>query len=64
MSVQFDEKLLNQLAGQINTQDDLADLSRQLLKLSIEKVLSAELEAHLGYSKHNPDGNNSGLRFK
>ena len=52
MSVQFNEKLLNQLAEQINTQNNLANLSRQLLKLSIEKVLFAELEAHLGYSKH------------
>ena len=47
MSIQFDDKLLDQLAGQINTQDDLADLSRQLLKLSIEKVLPAEPEAQL-----------------
>jgi transposase-like protein len=60
MSVSFNKKLLDQLAGQIKTQDDLADLSRQLLKLSIEKVLSVELEDHLGYSKHSSHGNNSG----
>ena len=35
-------------------------LSRQLLKLAMERVLAAELEDHLGYSKHSPEGRNSG----
>ena len=34
--------------------------SRQLLKLAMERVLAAELEDHLGYSKHSPEGRNSG----
>ena len=60
MSVTLDETLLDQIVGQIKTQDDLADLSRQLLKAAVERVMTAELEAHLGYPKHDPDGQNSG----
>lgn len=60
MSVELDEKLVDQIAGQIKTQDDLADLSRQLLKAAVERVMAAELEDHLGYSKHSPEGHNTG----
>lgn len=60
MSVELDDKLVDQIAGQIKTQDDLADLSRQLLKVAIERVMAVELEDHLGYSKHSPEGHNSG----
>ncbi len=60
MSVELDEKLVDQVVGQIKTQDDLADLSRQLLKAAVERVMAAELEDHLGYSKHSPEGNNTG----
>ena len=60
MSVELDEKLVDQIVGQIKTQDDLADLSRQLLKAAIERVMAAELEDHLGYSKHSQEGHNTG----
>ena len=60
MSVELDEKLVDQVVGQVKTQDDLADLSRQLLKAAIERVMAAELEDHLGYSKHSPEGDNTG----
>ena len=60
MSVTLDDKLIDQIASQVKTQDDLADLSRQLLKAAVERVMAAELEAHLGYSKHAPEGKNSG----
>lgn len=60
MSVEFDQELIEKVASQINTQEDLADLSRELLKLSIERVLAAELDEHLGYRKHDPAGKNSG----
>lgn len=60
MSVELDEKLVDQIVGQIKTQDDLADLSRQLLKAAVERVMAAELEDHLGYSKHSPEGHNTG----
>ncbi|MET4695198.1 putative transposase [Endozoicomonas sp. NE40] len=60
MSVDIDPELVEKLASQIKTQDDLAELSRQLLKVSVERVMAAELEDHLGYSKHAPEGQNSG----
>lgn len=60
MSVELDDNLVDQVVGQIKTQDDLADFSRQLLKAAVERVLAAELEEHLGYSKHSPEGHNSG----
>ncbi|PJE78813.1 hypothetical protein CI610_02249 [invertebrate metagenome] len=60
MSVDLDPNLVEKLASQIKTQDDLADLSRQLLKLSIERVMAAELEDHLGYTKHATQGKNTG----
>ena len=62
MSVELDEKLVDQIVGQVKTQDDLADLSRQLLKAAVERVMTVELENHLGYSKHSPEGHaDSGL---
>ncbi|WP_419834653.1 transposase [Endozoicomonas atrinae] len=60
MSVELDEKLVDQIASQIKTQDDLADLSRLLLKAAVERVMAAELENHLGYAKHSLEGHNSG----
>ena len=60
MSVEIDQELIEKLASQIKTQDDLADLSRQLLKLSVERVMAAELEDHLGYPKHAKEGQNTG----
>ena len=60
MSLELDEKLVDQIASQIKTQDDLADLSRLLLKAAVERVMAAELENHLGYAKHSLEGRNSG----
>ena len=60
MSVELDDKLIDQVVSQVKSQDDLAELSRQLLKAAIERVMAAELEDHLGYSKHSPEGRNTG----
>ncbi len=49
-----------ELAKDIKTQDDLADLSSQLLKITVEAALGAEMEDHLSYARHSLDGNNSG----
>lgn len=46
--------------GLIDEMGAIPHLSRQLLKLAMERVLAAELEDHLGYSKHSPEGRNSG----
>ena len=41
MSVELNKKLVDQIVSQVKTQDDLADLSRQLLKAAIERVMAA-----------------------
>ena len=60
MSVELDENLIGQVVGQIKNQDDLADLSRQLIKAAVERVMAVELEEHLGYTKHSIDGHKTG----
>ncbi len=39
MVVELDENLVSQITDQVKPQDDLAELSRQLLKLLVAKVL-------------------------
>jgi len=54
------KKLAAELAKQIKTEGDLGELSRQLVKMTVEAALGAEMEDHLGYEKHAPEGRNSG----
>ncbi len=60
MSSQLDRKKLEALADEpakeIHTEEDLNALSRYLLKLTVERALKAELDDHLGYKKHDPQG--------
>ena len=44
----------------LKSPSDLAQLSRELLKITVEASLNAEMDAHLGYGKHAPDGYNTG----
>jgi transposase-like protein len=44
--------LAKELAKDIKTEADLNMLSRELVKLTIETALNAELTEHLGYEKH------------
>ncbi|WP_354330439.1 transposase, partial [Undibacterium sp. GrIS 1.2] len=44
--------LAKELAKDIKSEADLNMLSRELLKLTVETALSAELSEHLGYEKH------------
>lgn len=46
------QALASELAKDIKTEADLNALSRELLKLTVETALSAELTDHLGYDKH------------
>lgn len=56
----IDDNLIAELAKNIKSEKDLAALSKKLLKLTVEKALSAEMDEHLGYEKHSKEGNNSG----
>ena len=57
------DKLIDQLLEGCNSPDDIlgeAGLLKQLTKKVAERALSAEMEQHLGYAKHAPEGKNSG----
>ena len=54
------EALAKELAKDVKSEKDLSELSRRLVKLTVETALNAEIEDHLGYSKNSPDGRNSG----
>jgi transposase-like protein len=52
--------LVAELAKDIKTEKDLGTLTQQLVKLTVETALNAELDEHLGYEKHAPAGRGSG----
>jgi len=52
--------LAAQLAKNIKTEKDLGDFSKLLKKMTVEAALGAEMEEHLGYTKHAPEGHNTG----
>jgi len=54
------ETLAGELAKHIRSEQDITALSRQLLKLTVESALKAELDEHLGYERHAPAGRGSG----
>ena len=56
----IDPKLIEELAKSIKTEEDLSNLSKHLLKMTVERALGAEMDAHLGYEKHAVEGKNSG----
>ena len=51
---------LQEIAHSVKTQDDILAIQQALLKMTLETCLKAELDNHLGYSKHSPKGYNSG----
>lgn len=52
--------LAAELAKDIKSEKDLSELTRQLVKLTVETALNAELDAHLGYGKHEVTGRGTG----
>lgn len=53
-------ELAKELAKDLKTPEDLSAFSAQLKKITVEAALGAEMEEHLGYQKHDPDGRNTG----
>lgn len=51
---------INRLAKNLKSEKDLGDLTQQLVKMTVEAALGAELEEHLGYAKHDPAGRGTG----
>lgn len=58
--INLDPQLINELAKSIKREKDISALSKQLLKLTVERAMDAELEEHLGYEKHAVEGKNTG----
>ncbi len=48
-----------ELAKDLKTPEDLSAPSAQLTKLTVEAVLTAEMDNHLGYARHEIKGRNS-----
>lgn len=56
----YGEMTIKELAGQCETVDDIHAMIRDLFKETLQQVFEAEIEEHLGYSKHDSKGINSG----
>lgn len=54
------QALAEELAKDLKTPEDLSALSAQLTKITVEAALRAEMDNHLGYDKHDPEGHHSG----
>ncbi len=53
MTTQSDiKKLAEQIASSMSSFDDIKDFQKQLMQSFIDTALEAEMEDHLGYSKH------------
>ena len=52
------EELAAELAKDVKSESDLTGPISQLIKLTLEKALNAEMDNHLGYEKHCPKGRN------
>lgn len=51
------EELANRLKnGKIKSSKDLSDLFHEMYRLGIQEMLKAEMDEHLGYEKHAPEG--------
>ena len=64
MGKQMDQDKLKALAAElakdIKSEKDLGTLTQQLIKLTVETALNAEMDEHLGYQKHAPQGRGTG----
>lgn len=54
------QALAQSFAKKIKSEADLGDFSKLLKKMTVEAALGGELEDHLGYAKHAPEGHHSG----
>jgi putative transposase len=56
----YRDMTIRELAGQCETVDDIHAMIRDLFKETLQQVFEAEIEEHLGYSKHDSKGINTG----
>lgn len=60
MNTEKAKELVALLAAECTSMSDVQAMLKGLFKGTIEQMLEAEMEEHLGYEKHNVLGNNSG----
>jgi len=53
-------ELAKELAKTCRTQEEITEVIKELFAETVETVLQAEMDEHLGYEKHDIAGNNSG----
>ncbi len=53
-------QLAKEMAKDCKSVEDVQSLMKDLFKGTIEEILEAEMEEHLGYKKHSVTGKNSG----
>jgi len=54
------DKTIRELAKDCKTVDDVHEMLKNLFKDTLQGILEAELDNHLGYEKHSIEGNNTG----
>ena len=52
--------LLQEMVGDLSSQEQITALSQDLLKTIVETALNVEMNEHLGYEKHDLSGHHSG----
>lgn len=63
MTIKFDNATIDSLLSQCKGNEDIfgeGGLVKHFIKAVMERALDAEMTEHLGYSKHDPKGNNTG----
>jgi putative transposase len=56
----LENKTLREIAAECRSVDEILDVMKTLFRETLQLVLEAEIEEHLGYTKHNNDGDNTG----
>jgi putative transposase len=56
----FSDELIDKLLQERSKPEDLQDLLKQITRAVVERALQGEMKQHLGYSKGDPGGQNSG----
>ncbi|BAF58901.1 transposase and inactivated derivatives [Pelotomaculum thermopropionicum SI] len=54
------DKTIKELAKECETVEDVHNMLKNLFKDTLQQIFEAEMDEHLGYKKHSPEGNNTG----
>jgi len=53
-------RLIKEHSKELKTQEQISAFSTMMMKNLLETALNAEMDDHLGYEKHSPEGHGSG----